>query len=89
MKTDLKAKRPGDKPGRGAEGGTNERQVSKGYCNISNKPLSSLLDQALHRFEHYNDLARIYAAEAEKHKAILSSLQSLIPPSKRGKGGAA
>lgn len=72
-----------------AEGGTNERQVSRIDCTTFHSPLSSLLDQALSRFETHADLARYHAAQAEKHRAILTSLQSLVPPGKRGKGGAA
>jgi len=78
----------------GASSGTgrdtaNDVQSFKRYCTPNNIPLSTLLDQALHRYEHCRDLAQIYAAEAEKHHAILASLQSLIPPGKRGRGGVA
>lgn len=59
-------------------------QSSKTYCTPHPIYLSSLLDQALHRAELHSQLAEYHQSQAQKHRAILRSLQQLIPPGRAG-----
>ena len=43
------------------------------------RDLSNLLDQALSRVEHHELQADYHIAQAAQHRAILRSLQALIP----------
>ena len=80
-------KAPGTNRGQGSAAGAIITEQT--YCTPYYNGLSSLLDQALSKWEHHLSLAQFHAAQARRHRKVLRSLQSLIPPQQRGKGGAA
>ena len=79
-----KAKTAGAQPAVSARKRKTHRQLSIDYTPpaaklSSTRALGDLLDQALVQYEHHNSLARFHAGQAAKHRAILTSLQKLIP----------